>query len=171
MEISIFGYKVNLEILILIGIVYLILVGHTLCGCCNVGGIIETMTGMNKIEAGANKKKDKKEGFTGANTNNGESSLYSLNNYTSVDPSTWGQQSLAITRGQAYSPAVKEVLNRPTQPIPLPEGELDMFANTPFKPECCPNTFSNSSGCACMTTTQVSYLNGRGGNNVPYSEY
>jgi hypothetical protein len=35
MEISIFGFKLNVEILILIGVVYLILVGHTLCGCSN----------------------------------------------------------------------------------------------------------------------------------------
>ena len=46
-----------------------------------------------------------------------------------------------------------------------------MFANTPFKPECCPNAFSNSSGCACMTGGQFNYLVERGGNNIPYSEY
>jgi hypothetical protein len=160
MEISIFGYKVELEILILIGIVYIILVGNTLCSCCNVGGIIETMMGMNK-----------QEGFTGANTNDGESSKYSLNNYNSVDTSKWGLPALTITPGQPNSPAVQAVLNRKPQQIPLPEGELDMFANTPFKPECCPNTFSNSSGCACMTVKQYNYLNDRGGNNVPYSEY
>jgi carbonic anhydrase len=37
MDISIFGYKLNLEVLILIGVVYLILVGHTVCGSCNYG--------------------------------------------------------------------------------------------------------------------------------------
>ena len=156
MEISIFGYKVELEILILIGIVYIILVGHTLCGCCNVGGIIETMAGRNK-----------KEGFSGASTNDGESSLYSLNNYNSVDTSKWGLPDLT----NPNSPGAQAILNRKPQPIPLPEGELDMFANTPFKPECCPNTFSTSSGCACMTVKQYNYLNDRGGNNVPYSEY
>ena len=60
---------------------------------------------------------------------------------------------------------------RKPQPIPLPKGELLMFANTPFKPECCPNEYSNSSGCACMTVPQYKYLIDRGGNNVPYSEY
>jgi hypothetical protein len=160
MEISIFGYKVELEILILIGIVYIILVGNTLCSCCNVGGIIETMMGMNKTE-----------GFKAANTNNAELSKYSLNNYNSVDTSNWGLPALTITPGQPYSPAVKEVLDRKPQQIPLPEGELYMFANTPFKPECCPNTFTNSSGCACMTVKQYNYLTDRGGNNVPYSEY
>jgi hypothetical protein len=46
-----------------------------------------------------------------------------------------------------------------------------MFKKTPFKPECCPNTYSNSMGCACMSTKQYNYLINRGGNNVPYSEY
>lgn len=64
-----------------------------------------------------------------------------------------------------------EIMNRPKQPIPLPEGELDMFATTQFKPECCPNSYSNSMGCACMTTNQYKYLVDRGGNNVPYSVY
>jgi hypothetical protein len=66
---------------------------------------------------------------------------------------------------------VNQILNRPSQPIPLPEGELDMFATTKFKPQCCPNTYSSSTGCACMTTEQYKYLVDRGGNNVPYSEY
>jgi len=48
---------------------------------------------------------------------------------------------------------------------------LFMFANTEFKPECCPNTYSNSSGCACMDSNSYNYLITRGGNNVPYSEY
>lgn len=46
-----------------------------------------------------------------------------------------------------------------------------MFKNTSFKPECCPNTYSNSMGCACMSTKQYNYLETRGGNNVPYSQY
>ena len=53
----------------------------------------------------------------------------------------------------------------------LIKGELDIFATTEFKAECCPNTFSSSEGCACMTTEQYGYLKNRGGNNVPYSEY
>jgi len=43
MEISILGYKFNLEVLILIGVVYLILVTNTVCSCCNMPKIFETM--------------------------------------------------------------------------------------------------------------------------------
>ena len=35
MEISILGFKLNVEILILIGVVYLVLVGHLFCSCCS----------------------------------------------------------------------------------------------------------------------------------------
>ena len=46
MDITILGYKLNLEILILIGVVYLILVGHTIGGCCNMPLIMEGLKGM-----------------------------------------------------------------------------------------------------------------------------
>jgi hypothetical protein len=78
---------------------------------------------------------------------------------------------MTVTPGKPLSKGVTKFLARQEQPVPLPEGELLMFANTPFKPECCPNTFSNSSGCACMTGKQYNYLVERGGNNIPYSEY
>jgi hypothetical protein len=113
----------------------------------------------------------KKEGFTGANINYGESSNYSLNNDQEVDTSSWNAQNMTVTPGQPLSAGVKQFLAREPQPVPLPEGEMFMFSNTPFKPECCPNTYSNSSGCACMTGDQYNYLVLRGGNNVPYSQY
>jgi hypothetical protein len=112
-----------------------------------------------------------KEGFTGANINYGESSLYNLNNDQSVDTDSWSAQNMSVTPGQSLSAGVKQFLSRKPQPVPLPEGEMLMFANTPFKPECCPNTYSTSTGCACMTGNQYNYLVLRGGNNVPYSQY
>ena len=147
MNLEILGFKLSLEVLILIGIIYLVMIVNTLHGCCNM------------------------EGFVGANTNYGESSQFSLTNDKVINTNSWDMPNLTMTKGQPLSQGVKNVLERPQQPIPLPEGELLMFATTPFKPECCPNTFSNSMGCACMTVKQYNYLNERGGNNVPYSEY
>jgi len=88
-----------------------------------------------------------------------------------MNPDTWAMPTLSYSMGTTPSAGAEAILNRPRQPIPLPEGELDMFATTKFKPECCPNAFSNGMGCACMTTGQLDYLHARGGNNVPYSEY
>ena len=164
MDISILGYKLSVEILILIGVIYLILVGHTVGSCCNVHGIVEGLQNIAKVKKG-------KEGFSGANTNYGLSAPYSLANDKIVNTSSWFDADLVIVPGQPLSKGVKNVLNRPHQPVPLPEGQLLMFENTPFKPECCPNTYSASMGCACMTVDQYNYLINRGGNNVPFSEY
>ena len=156
----------NLEVLILIGVVYLILVGHTVCGCSNVG-LMEGLEVMKKAVAG-----DKKhEGFVGANTNYGESSSYDLSSDVPVNTSSWSAQNMTVVKGEPLSQGVKQFLAREPQPVPLPEGEMLLFANTPFKPECCPNTYSNSTGCACMTGEQYNWLTLRGGNNVPYSEF
>lgn len=149
-NISLFGITVSFEMLILIGVIYLIIAINTVYGCCNI---------------------NRMEGFAGANTNYGESSLYSLNDNRQINTKSWDRQSLVVNPRQRLNSSVKDILDRPKQPIPLPEGELSMFANTPFKPECCPNAYSNSSGCACMTMGQYNYLINRGGNNVPYSEY
>jgi hypothetical protein len=78
---------------------------------------------------------------------------------------------LSVTQGKPYSKGVQNIMNRKKQQLPLPKDEMLMFANTDFKPECCPNAYSNSSGCACMTPEQYNYLITRSGNNVPYSEY
>ena len=184
MDITLFGFKMNLEMLILIGVIYLILVGHTVGGCCNMPLIMEGLKSMDSSSSSSDSSTDasgnmmkmamlkkQQEGFTGANTNYGQSSQYSLGNYSSVDTSSWGQPNMTVTPGKPLSKAVKKFLAREEQPIPLPEGEMLMFANTPFKPECCPNTYSNSSGCACMTSGQYNALVSRFGNNVPYSEY
>lgn len=177
MDINLFGFKMNLEILILIGVIYLILVGHTVGGCCNMPLIMEGLKSMDSSDSSSDdmKKmamlKKKQEGFTGANTNYGESSQYSLGDYSSPDTSSWGQPNMTVTPGKPLSKGVKDFLAREEQPVPLPEGEMLLFANTPFKPECCPNTYSNSSGCACMTAGQYNALVSRFGNNVPYSEY
>lgn len=224
MDISIFGYKIGLEILILIGIIYLILASHTLCGCCNFYSLIEGMdtngsssngsssngsstNGSSTMGSGQMAQQVKAkvqakvqqaqnnmaqnnmaqssvtsneatpvtptttpEGFTGANINYGESSVYNLNS-TPIDTSSWSAQNMTVVPGQPLSDGVKAFLARQEQPVPLPEGEMLMFANTPFKPECCPNTYSTSTGCACMTSGQYNYLITRGSNNVPYSEY
>jgi len=48
---------------------------------------------------------------------------------------------------------------------------LDIFNEMKFAPECCPNAYTSSSGCACMDQNMYKYLQNRGGNNVPFSQY
>lgn len=181
MDISVFGFKLNVEILILIGVVYLILVVHTLSGCCNYS-LIETFTNASGNIASALQDMSgnipspaggavAKEGFVGANTNYGQSSPYDLNSSSMINTSSWSAPDMSVISGKPLSQGVKDFLAREPQPIPPPEGQLSMFATTPFKPECCPNTYSTSTGCACMTGQQYNWLIKRGGNNVPYSDF
>lgn len=229
MEISVFGRKINLDVIILIGIVYIIFALNTFFSCVNVHKVAEGVQNMmsdtsgnvlanigalkqqlsyveqQKGKSGGTPKPSEvtinvngqpgeskatptsaatpasgttsstpapvKEGFSPASTNNGQSAPYSLKNYTPTDVSAWFPPNLQVQPGKSHSKGVQDILNRPKQPIPLPEGELLMFDNTPFRPECCPSAYSTSTGCACITTGQYNYLIERGGNNVPYSEY
>jgi hypothetical protein len=157
MIINLMGYKISLEIIILIIVIYIIMIVHSFYGCCN----------KNHLQ----KHNVKKEGFLGANANYGEPSSYKVGDYSQVDTNSWVQPNLLVKSGDPISEGVTDILNRKSQPLPLPEGEMLMFANTPFRPECCPNTYSNSSGCACISSEQVNFLKLRGMGNVPYSEY
>ena len=51
--------------------------------------------------------------------------------------------------------------------LELAEGQLNFFADNQFKPECCvSSTYSSGTGCACLSSEQVNYLNQRGGNRT-----
>jgi len=214
MNVSILGYKLKLEMLILLGVIILLLVGHTFGGCCNYSlleGLTTDMSGnhpiVQKLDASGNpvlsklkatgatlrqdisgnldasgaavpegfsiggSKGSTIEGFVGANTNYGQSSPFDLTGESHINTASWSQPDLTVVPGQPLNPAVKQFMDREPQPVPLPKGEMFMFASTPFKPECCPNTYSTSQGCACMTGQQYNFLAQRGSNNVPYSEY
>jgi hypothetical protein len=116
-----------------------------------------------------------KEGFTPANTNFGQSSPYllsSMGGHSTINTNDWNQKDLTIRNGK-FGNGVAEILNRPSPPLPLPEGEMLLFANIPFKPDCCKNNsaYSNSMGCACISDEVYNYLKIRGGNNLAFSEY
>ena len=39
-----------------------------------------------------------------------------------------------------------------------------MFAHNQSHPDCCPSTYSTSTGCVCVTKKQADHLSKRGGN-------
>ena len=172
MEISIGSYKVRVEILVLIVIVFWIMFGHLLCSCSRVTmleGLAMIASSKPKTAIGMT---NMTEGFIGANnvTSGPEFAGANTPDYI-MNPSTWSKPTLTYSPGTKPDAGVKSIWDRPKQPIPLPKDELFMFATTEFKPECCPNAYSTSTGCACMTIPQYDYLHQRGGNNVPYSQY
>jgi hypothetical protein len=173
MNISVGSYRFRLEIVLLIAFISFVMFGHLICSCANVSAtdaISQVKEGC-KIIANNASKKYKKEGFAANNFAEGPQFAMSGSSGTIRNPNTWASPTLTYSSASQADAGVKKIMDRAAQPIPLPKNELDMFATTPFKPECCPNTYSNSMGCACMTTKQYDYLVDRGGNNVPYSEY
>jgi len=59
----------------------------------------------------------------------------------------------------------------PNEPLTGPEVVIDddhlyMFANNQSKPECCPSSYTSSTGCVCTTPGQRDLLGKRGGNNT-----
>lgn len=174
MEISIGSYKVRVEILVLIVIVFWIMFGNLLCSCSRVT-MLEGLAMIASLKPKAQIAMTNmlgKEGFIGANnvTSGPEFAGANTPDYI-MNPSTWSKPTLTYSPGTKPDAGVKAIWDRPKQPIPLPKDEMFMFATTEFKPECCPNAYSTSTGCACMDIKTYDYLHQRGGNNVPYSQY
>jgi len=177
-ELTVFGIK--LEIWVLIGLLIFITISHTGCSCSRIG-LLEGMAvleGLASPSAEAQNKRAKEyqlnavqEGFTGANINDGQSASFSLTNAKPVNTSSWFTPNLTYQAGKPPGKGVQKILDRPQQHFPLPKGEMLLFANTKFAPQCCPAEYSSANGCACIDTATYEYLRHRGTNNVPYSEY
>jgi len=193
MELSIGSYKFRVEILIALVVVAWILFGHLLCSCSRIGllegfalskqiakealttpritdkdrekqiGTVGTIGAINQVSS--------KEGFVSASTASGPQFSDAKAPDYYMDPNKWAMPTLTYSPGTTPSAGVQAIWDRKKQQIPLPEGQLDVFAKTDFSPDCCPNTYSTSMGCACMDVGTYNYLRDRGGNNVPYSEY
>ena len=138
MELSLFGMKLRLELIILCIVVGMILGGHLLCSCSK----ISMLEGMEVMGSAVNK-------VAGDDVYN-----------------SWVNKADKYASKMGYTTADSRYEMYKGTPVPLPEGEMNMFADNEFKPECCPSTYSSSSGCACITQEQVDYLNERGGNRT-----
>ena len=56
--------------------------------------------------------------------------------------------------------------------VPLPEGQMFLYANNEQSGKCCESSnVSGPGGCICITTEQAKFLTSRGGNRANDSEY
>lgn len=85
--------------------------------------------------------------------------------------SSWINKAGAYSKNLGYQQTGQKSNTYTGTQVPLPDGELFFFQNNQFKPECCPSPYSASTGCACMSSEQVAYLNSRGGNRSSDSEF
>lgn len=138
MEISILGMKCRLEVIVLCIVVALIICCHLLGSCSKIG----VMEGMALAGSAVNV-------------------VVGDENYNN-----WVSKANDYAASMGYTSTQSKYESHKGTPVPLPEGQMDMFADNDFTPECCPSTYSSSAGCACITQEQVDYLNERGGNRV-----
>ena len=144
MEFKLFGLTFRVEVVIICMLLGMILGTHMLCSCSKVG-VVEGMEVMGSAI----------ESTVG-------SDVYG----------SWVNKANKYAANMGYTETKDRYERSKGTPVPLPEGELYMFADNEFKPECCPSTYSSSTGCACITQEQVSYINERGGNrNIAPAEF
>ena len=155
MEIKIFGYEVRIEVVIACVIIGMVMGLVMFCDCFQYS-LIEGMTTKKNVKELTNKKKT--EGFKNLNNND----LHIDDSYTMG----WVQTAKRYASGMGNKNRLNTYKDNVGTPVPLPEGELFFFADNKFKPECCPSTYSNSMGCACLSQAQVEYVNQRGGNRT-----
>jgi len=152
MDIKLFGYEMRVELVIACLLIGMLMGLIIFCDCFQYN-LIEGMT-----VSGAGTTPGTVEGFTNLNNND----LHINNSYTMG----WVQTAKRYASGMGYENKLNSYKNNVGTPVPLPEGELFFFADNKFKPECCPSTYSDSMGCACLSQPQVDYINQRGGNRT-----
>lgn len=161
MEIKVFGYEVRLEIAIACIIIGMVAGLFMFCDCFQYS-ILEGMTQQNgssrKVGLKEGLQKKTREGFTNLSNND----LHINDSYTMG----WVKTAKQFASGMGYKDKLNSYKDNVGTPVPLPEGELFFFADNKFKPECCPSTYSDSMGCACLSQDQVTYINQRGGNRT-----
>jgi hypothetical protein len=179
----------------LVAIVLLIWIifGHTLCSCCRTNifeGFATTDEAITEDKTDEDKKKETGSndviaaaiaaataGATAQDADAGTTVNEGFSNYSNatfehsfltntdstfvIDPSKW-----------SYSGGATPSASKPNyQSQSQDSSQMNIIENMKFAPECCPSMYSSSQGCACMSDDTINFLAGRGGNNVPFSEY
>jgi len=138
MDIKLFGMSCRLEIILISFIVGAIMGAHLLCSCSK----ISFQEGMALMGTSTNWQMSEGQ------------------------PNSWINKSKQYANSMGYSDEREKWSKYSGTPVPLPEGQMFMFADNKFKPECCPSTYTSSTGCSCITQEQVNYINQRGGNRT-----
>lgn len=161
MNISILGLKCRVEIVIASIIVGFVIASFTICSCAKL-----TPEGCAKVMKES--KGVVKEGFEKISD---IANAASLNYQMEADnQGSWTQKALGYASDMGYNTVLSKHANYKGTEVPL-QNTMFFFKNNAFKPECCPSTYSSSSGCACTSISQLNYLNQRGGNRTLSSEF
>ena len=144
MEYSIFGFKFNVLNALIFVVVGFLICTLSVCSCSKMSAK-EAMTNL--------------------------ANAASLDNNNNEDlKGSWMNKSLAYAGNMGYKTVLEKHEQYKGTPVPL-ENTLFYFQDNDFSPECCPGTYSSSTGCACTSVDQMKYLNERGGNRTLPTEF
>lgn len=161
MNITILGLKCRAEIVILSIVVGFVIASFTICSCAKISPeackkVLSESTGV--VTEGFRKISDIADAA-------------SLNYHMNADqPGSWSQKAMGYASDMGYNTVLASHANYKGTEVPL-QGTMNFFKNNSFKPECCPSTYTSSTGCACTSVAQLNYLNQRGGNRTFASEF
>ena len=130
--------RTRLEVVLCILLVISVLVATTWCGCA--GGV--------------------KEGFIAATTIQGAVLDYCMSAGVPATQGSFKPPEGVFGGGNVFA----DLKGNRGGPVPLPEDQLFMFQENKFSGTCCPSTYTNTQGCACLSEEQARYLNSRAGN-------
>ena len=174
-------FNFRVEIILLVIILILMLVAPMLLSCTNhspyklLEGFVEGFVeGVAKTlsEDDINRKKKGVESFDTMTSDptdptKPKNKIPGISTPAIVTDTSDSTDTTATTTAEGFSNLRKKISKHKLWKSEIPL----IFDNTPFSPECCSTSYSNSMGCACMTMPQYTYLIERGGNNVPFSQY
>jgi hypothetical protein len=161
MNITILGLKCRAEIIVLSIVVGFVLASFTICSCAKISPeackkVLSESSGV--VTEGFRKISDIADAA-------------SLNYHMNADqPGSWSQKAMGYAADMGYNTVLASHANYKGTEVPL-QGTMNFFKNNSFKPECCPSTYTSSTGCACTSVAQLNYLNQRGGNRTLASEF
>jgi hypothetical protein len=123
---------------------------------------------------------------------NGAPLDYGIGKYSNIElqynnPNNWRNdtQNIPLLKGKIYAPNGTPFPLKSSDSFqqvypkmgPYVDGDknspqlLSMLGYNQAKPECCPSTFSTSTGCVCLTSKQSDWINSRGNNNSAPSDF
>ena len=164
MELKVLGYSARIELVIIFIVIGIVLGTHLFCSCTSfsVGGMPSNVGSAIK------------EAFTQQNVMLGSDDYGAPLNYSmdsGLPITNWENAARNYASQMGNQDNTKSGQFYKGGPIPLPPGELLIFAQNQVKPECCPSYYSSSTGCICTSQKQWDYLNERGGNRTLNTEF
>ena len=161
-EFKLFGLKFRLEVVLLCVALGYVIGAHVFCSCLTV----DPQEGFALLTDMKNLIMNRLTGKTsGSGSGSGSRESFVTSQFAEVDS---GIDS-GVPNPEGVAAHLKN--DHTSTSMPLDNDKKDFFEKTEFKADCCPSTFSNGDGCACLSFDQLNHIRSRGGNSTQTSEF